>query len=69
MGFFFFLFSCFFVFVRLIFGLIFIFIYIIKVSSRLTLYRLKGKKGSVSLCRLIALFTMTQCLFFKMFIL
>jgi hypothetical protein len=36
----------------------FLFLYINKASPRLTLYRLKGKKGSIALRRLIALKTM-----------
>jgi hypothetical protein len=43
------------------FDLIFlIFIYITKASPRLTLYRLKDKRGLVALCRLTALITMIK---------
>jgi hypothetical protein len=37
---------------------IFLFFHITKASPRLTPYRLKGKKGSIALSRLIALKTM-----------
>jgi hypothetical protein len=42
---------------------IFLFLYITKASPRLTLYRLKGKKGSVALSRLIALKTMVSAIY------